>query len=416
MAPSLLTNEAPHPARGSYADGFAPVAECFAAQIAAGREVGAALSVYRRGRPIVDLWGGTADSKAQRPWQRDTRVIVFSVTKGLAAMAMHLLADRGAFDWDQPVIDHWPAFAAASKDAITIRQLLNHRAGIPCIDTPLSMDDCTSPERRDKVRAALESQAPLWAPGERQAYHAVSYGLYVAELFERIAGEPMGPYLRREWFDVVGSDAHLGTPASEDARQAALYGPSMAARLAKLAALAAWDPHAPEARIARTMTKKSSVIRRAFANPNPGPRGALAYNDIAVRRASLAWASATASADGIARAYLPFASSGRYEQRALIKPETLAPLHARQSWSMRDGTLQKPLGWSQGFLKEQRHVFCPNPESYGHAGMGGSLGWCDPVDEIALGYVMNKMDWRVRSPRCLALCRSLYDCEPLCGS
>jgi CubicO group peptidase (beta-lactamase class C family) len=89
-------------------------------------------------------------------------------------------------------------------------------------------------------------------------------------------------------------------------------------------------------------------------------------------------------------------------------------VHARQSWSSRDAVLNKPLGWSQGFLKEQRHLFSPNPESFGHAGMGGSLGWCDPIEGIALGYVMNKMDWRVRSPRILQLCRSLYDCEPLC--
>ncbi len=73
----------------------------------------------------------------------------------------------------------------------------------------------------------------------------------------------------------------------------------------------------------------------------------------------------------------------------------------------------KPLGWSQGFLKEQRHLFSPNPESFGHAGMGGSLGWADPVANVALGYVMNKMDWRVRSPRILRLCRTLYECDAL---
>ena len=65
-------------------------------------------------------------------------------------------------------------------------------------------------------------------------------------------------------------------------------------------------------------------------------------------------------------------------------------------------------------MKEQRHLFSPNPESFGHAGMGGALGWCDPVQQIAFGYVMNSLSWRVRSARVLELCRSLYDCEPLC--
>ena len=379
--PPSLANEAPQPAHGRFADGFEPVARCFAEQISRGLEVGAGLSVYQHGRPILDLWGGVADKAARRPWERDTRVILFSVTKGLAAMAMHLLADRGAFEWDQPVADHWPEFAAAGKQAITIRLLLNHRAGIPCIDVPLSIEDCTKPERAAKVRAALESQAPLWLAGERQAYHAVSYGLYVSELFQRIAGEALGPFLRRELFEVVGSDAHLGTPASEDAKQAALYGPSVPVRVAKLAAVAAWEHDAVEARIAREITKKDSVARRAFVNPAPGPRGALAYNDVAVRRASLAWASATASADGVARAYLPFAAGGQFGERVLLKPETLAPLHARQSWSTRDGTLHKPLGWSQGFLKEQRH----KKEEEKQARASRSRAWVSFHDEEGAG-------------------------------
>jgi CubicO group peptidase (beta-lactamase class C family) len=89
-------------------------------------------------------------------------------------------------------------------------------------------------------------------------------------------------------------------------------------------------------------------------------------------------------------------------------------VYPRQSWSERDETLNKALGWSQGFLKEERHLFSPNPESYGHAGLGGGLGWCDPVSDLAIGYVMNKLDWRVRSTRILDLCHSLYDCAPLC--
>ena len=72
--------------------------------------------------------------------------------------------------------------------------------------------------------------------------------------------------------------------------------------------------------------------------------------------------------------------------------------------------LGKPLGWSQGFLKEEGTVFSPNPESFGHSGIGGTLGWCDPKAQLAIGYVMNRSDWRVRSPRALALCKALYQC------
>jgi CubicO group peptidase (beta-lactamase class C family) len=115
----------------------------------------------------------------------------------------------------------------------------------------------------------------------------------------------------------------------------------------------------------------------------------------------------------VARAYLPFASGGAHGGRRYLRAETLFGAHARQGWSEHDEVLQKPVGWSHGFLKEERHMFSPTPESFGHAGMGGALGWADPVHELAIGYVMNRMDFRIRSPRALALCRTLYECEPL---
>jgi len=407
-------NSAVSPARGFYADGFEPVARCFASQLERGEEVGASFSVYHRGEQVVDLWGGTADVDARRPWERDTRIVVFSVTKGFAAMAMHLLADRGAFDWDEPVEKHWPGFGTAGKQAITIRTLLNHRGALPYLDVPLTLDQCCESASADKVLKALEAQKPAWAPQEKQAYHALTFGLYVAELFQRIAGEPLGSFLRRELFEPLGSDVMLGTPASEDAKIAALYSPSVGRRLTRMAAAAAWAPDSTESRVARAVMRPTSTPRRAFGNPSPGKRSVLAYNDVKARRAELAWASATASADGVARAYLPFAGAGSYGGKRYLRAETLWPVYERQSWSSCDETLNKPLGWSQGFLKEERHLFSPNPESYGHAGMGGGLGWCDPVADLAIGYVMNHMDWRVRSPRILGLCRSLYECEPLC--
>lgn len=116
LAPRLA-NPAPAPCGGSFADGFAPVAHQFAAQVRAGAEVGAGLTVYLRGQCVVDLWGGLADRSSVTPWSRDTRVVVFSVTKGLAAMAMTLLADRGQLDWDAPWLTIGRALHATAKPA-----------------------------------------------------------------------------------------------------------------------------------------------------------------------------------------------------------------------------------------------------------------------------------------------------------
>ncbi len=403
------TTPAPGPAYGSYADGFAPVARAFAQHLRDGREIGAALTVYQRGRCVVDLWGGIADVESGRPWQRDTRVVVFSVTKGLAAMALSLLADRGKLDWDAPVAHYWPGFATAGKEEITVRALFNHRAGLLALDEPLLMAHCLAEEERPRVVRALEQQRPLWTPGMRQGYHAVTFGMYARELFERIAGERMGRMLSRELFEPLAADVSLGTSADVDARMATLYPPGALTRAVKTL-IASLDRESTEARVLRAALSRDSLQRRAFLNPRGGP---LVYAEERVRRAELAWASATASAHGLARAYLPFASGGVADGRTYLKRSTIEPVYERQSWAERDTILQKPLGWSQGFLKEEPHVFSPNQESFGHAGMGGALGFCDPVTELTIGYTMNKMDWRVRSPRALALCRALYGCEPV---
>jgi CubicO group peptidase (beta-lactamase class C family) len=330
-------------------------------------------------------------------------------------MGLQLLADRGKLDWEAPVSSFWPAFGQNGKEAITVRQLLQHQAGLAALDERLTLEDCVRPEQREKVRGIIERQRPAWAPGQGQGYHAVTFGMYAREVFERLAGEPLGPFLQRELFGPLGADVSLGTPASEDARVASLYPPSIPVRVARMLLAAAWGD-STEGRVARAALAPRSVGRRAFLNPDPGPRGMLAYNEIPVRRAELAWASATGTAEGLARAYLPFALGGKVAGRTFFHPALIEPLRQRQSWSERDLVMQKPLGFSQGFLKDDRGVFSPSTAAFGHPGMGGSLGWCDPDHELTIGYVMNKLDWHVRSPRALALCRALYESAPLRAS
>jgi CubicO group peptidase (beta-lactamase class C family) len=337
---------------------------------------------------------------------------VFSVTKGLAAMALNLLADRARLDWDAPVSTYWAGFGRDGKEGMSLRTLFNHRGGLLALTEPLTMDDCLLPARADRLLGALERQRPAWSPGASQGYHAVTFGMYAREVFERIAGETLGTFLRRELFDPLDSDVRLGTPPEDDAAVATLYPPPVSQRVMGMLT-AAIHGDSTEARVARQLVARDSPVRGAFGNPRVGLAGMASYNEVPVRRAELAWASATATARGLSRAYLPFASGGVAGGRTYLRAATLSPVHERQSWSERDLVLQKPIGWSQGFLKEETHLFSPHRESFGHAGMGGALGWCDPVSETTFGYVMNRLDWRVRSPRAIALCRALYDCEPL---
>ena len=394
-------------AQGFVKPGFLPVLRTFEGHLASGEEIGAAFSVYHQGQLVVDLWGGLADARSMKPWDRDQLIVVFSVTKGLAAMALHLLAERGKLDWDAPVSSVWPEFGEGGKERMTMRTLFSHSGGLCALDERLSLEDCMTPERRGKVARALAAQRPFWEPGTSQGYHALTFGLYAREVIERLAGESAHALLRRELFEPLGADVFVATPQEEDVRVATLYPVSNGERVVKmLGALARGGT--PEARLARLVFDKRSLPRRAFENPDSGRGGIASYNDLEARRAGLLSAGATASAHGLARAYLPFALGGEVEGRRYFSAESVAPLRGRDSFSECDGVLQKPLGWTRGFLKEDGGVFSPDPDAFGHAGMGGALGWCDPKHALTIGYVTNRMDWRIRSPRIVALCRALY--------
>lgn len=406
---------APGPARGVVAPGFEPVAARFARHLERGEEIGASLAVYHRGECVVDVWGGLADEESGRAWERDTRIVMFSVTKAMAAMALHLLAARGQLDFDAPVAKYWPGFGQAGKERMTVRTLVNHQGGLAALDEAISLADCVTPSQAARVLDVLERQRPNWPPGEGQGYHATTYGLYVDELFRRIAGESVGTFLERELLGPLGSDVRIGTSAALDGKMATLKATSTPKRLAAMMRAAAEEPESPEGRIARDFLRPTSLARKALTRPTLGKEGVGEYNGIAVRRACLSWASGTASAQGVARAFLPFALGGEVDGRRYFEAETLDPIRRRQGWSWRDAVLQKPIGWSQGFMKEERHVFCPNAASFGHSGLGGALGWCDPTTGVTMGYVMNRLDWRIRSPRAMRLCQALWNCEPLLG-
>src|SRR5438094_5991031 len=116
---------------------FGAVRTAFAANFEHHAEIGAAVAVTIDGRLVIDLWGGHADGARRTPWQRDTLVNVFSVGKAFATLCALVLVDRGRLDLDAPVARHWPEFG---KEAVTIRQVLCHRAGLPSVRAPLPED------------------------------------------------------------------------------------------------------------------------------------------------------------------------------------------------------------------------------------------------------------------------------------
>jgi CubicO group peptidase (beta-lactamase class C family) len=361
--------------------------------------------VRHQGQVVVDLWGGTACPETGRAWTRDTPTVVFSVTKGLVAMVALMLTEEGGLSLDERVTHYWPEFAGQGRDAITVRTLLSHRAGLAAIDAPLGLADFAD---RQRVHQALVAQAPLWEPGTAQGYHACSYGPYVGELLFRATGKSVGQLFAEKIAGPLKLDAWLGTEPGRWEQLARLIPLTRLQQLRYVVprALLGWGL---EGRVFRSvMLGSRSWGGRAFRNPDMGPTVFHALNDPAILQLELPWIGAVASADALSRAYASLL--GEVDGVRLVKPETIEPLLQRQSWQDKDAIMQKPLGWSQGFLKEEVGIFSPNPRSFGHPGAGGSLGWADPDAGLAIGYVMNRMDWRIRSPRALALCDAIYQC------
>lgn len=393
--------------RGTVAPRYEGVAAAFRANFAQRGEVGASFCVLQEGEVVVDLWGGVTDRETGQAWEADTLCTVFSVTKGLAAICLLMLADRGLLDHDAPVADYWEGFGQHGKRAITVRQLLNHRGGVSALDVPLTLDDFQHhPER---VLGALESQVPLWEPGTDQGYHATSYGPYVAELFKRVAGVSIGQFFRSEVTEPLGADAFIGLPEGLEDRVATLYPLTLGDKLFR-ALPRAFLPRDRDGRMLRQALRKRSDTRRAVAVPaDLGPSGLSNLNRPEVQRLELPWVNGIASARGLARTYAPLANGGEALGVRLVESPILAEVIRRGSWTTRDRTVQKPLGFSLGFVKEEVGLFSPHEQSFGHPGAGGSMGWADPVARLSWGYVTNRMSHRIRSPRGLALCRAVNE-------
>ena len=200
---------------GSAAPGFEPVRDAFADNLESGRDVGAAFAAYHRGRKVVDLWGGTADTTTGRPWEEDSIVLVFSTTKGATALCANLLAERGVLDMDAPVARYWPEFAQGGKADIPVKFLLSHQAGLAWIDGEMSLEEALSWE---PVVSALARQTPHWEPGERHGYHATTYGWLVGEVIRRITGASVGTFFRTEIAEPLGLDFWIGLPEEQEPR------------------------------------------------------------------------------------------------------------------------------------------------------------------------------------------------------
>lgn len=384
---------------GAVAEGFEPVRDAFARNFAALGERGAAVAVYRDGRKVVDLWGGTRDVDGGAPWERGTAQVMRSATKGVAAAVPLLLHQRGELDLDAPVGHHWPEFKARGKEKVLVRHVLNHRAGLPVLDRPLTPREALDPARGPEAVAA---QAPVWEPGTDHGYHALTYGWMVDELVRRVTGRGTGEWIASEIAAPLGLDLWLGLPREEAARTGRVgpvEGPEPAGGLRLR----------PKRAVTDAYEDPDSLTRRAFAAITPFPD----QNDPAYRAAALPATNGIATADGLARFYAALAgeveTAGGAGRVRLFDPETVALARAEESAGA-DRVLVVNTRFGLGYMLHGSASPFLSPGSFGHPGRGGSLGFADPESGIAFGYVTNGFRKTVTAdPRAQALVRAVRE-------
>jgi CubicO group peptidase (beta-lactamase class C family) len=364
---------------GWTAPGFEGVRVAFEKNFAEGLEVGAAFAAYHQGRLVADVWGGVADTKTERPWERDTTIVVFSTTKGATAICAHKLAQEGLLDIDAPVAGYWPEFAQEGKANIPVRYLLSHRAGLAWVDEPLTLEQALAWE---PMIHALEHQAPSWEPGTAHGYHAITYGYLVGEVIRRVTGRTVGTYFREEIAEPLGLDFWIGLPEEQEPRVATLVG-------GLTSGLESADLDADARASIAALMGPDSIMGKALSGGGAFAADGI-WNTRAVHAAEVPAAAGISDARSLARMYA--ACVGEVDGIRVLTPERVKIASAQETAGPNVVLMNLDLQFGLGFIVPSTLVTLGGPHSFGHFGAGGSVGWADPDADFGFGYVMSRMD------------------------
>jgi CubicO group peptidase (beta-lactamase class C family) len=356
-------------------------------------ELGAAVSVWQNGKPIIDLCGGFCDASREKSWTADTIVLVWSATKGIgSACVLHALQQH-KIELNRPVVEFWPEFGQAGKDKIKLEQLLSHQAGLCALDQRVDVVDYGG------VIRALEAQAPLWPPGTGHGYHARTFGSLLDELTRRITGKTLPEYWQENFARPLELDFWIGLPEERNSRVATIY-----------AAKSGKPPEPPE--FYRDLVTPGTLARKTFTSPY-GLNVISKMNDPQIRAQPIVSFGGIGSASALAKFYSMLANRGELDGQIFFSPETIE----RMTTTLSDGVdrvFKIPTAFSAGFMKDSREVarrmFGPSAISFGHPGAGGAQAFADPENKIAFAYVMNQMEQSVLpNEKSLRLVDAIYD-------
>lgn len=371
------------PLHGFVAEGFEGVAQAFATNFRKEDELGAACSVVIDGQTVVDLWGGWARQDRSAAWGRHSTVCMMSVAKGITGIAFNMLADRGLVDFDERVATYWPEFGQAGKEGITVRMILDHTAAIPVLTTDVMYPGGFFDY--DAYIRALEVQEPLWQPGTRAAYHVHNQGFLLGEIMRRVTGMSVGPFLRQNVTGPLGAEYYIGGMSAEEQGHVAEVLPNTSARL-----FAAKDTAMPERPTTPEGWQDGAVLRKFAFLQNPDEPWHTTMNSPRWREVEIASGSGHGNARGVARIY--GAATGVVDGVDLLSDAQLEAMIAEQHNQV-ELLQDRPYHQANGvLLNTPEAVYMgPNMRSFGHHGLGGSIGFGDPDAKLGFSYCCNQM-------------------------
>ena len=383
---------------GTAAPGFDRVADAFAMGFEGKPTMGAALAIRHEGRLVVDLWGGVRDERTDSPWLEQTPSVIFSCTKGIVSILAARLVQDGRLDYQAPVADYWPEFAAAGKAGVLVKDLLSHRSGLSAPREPLGTADIID---WDTVVTALAAQRPLWEPGAGYAYHAITHGWLVGEMIRRVTGQSIGEYFAELIAAPLHADAWIGLPTGVHARVAHMQVGSTLAQLTAQQAAARSPGVTDWGELAMTL---GGALPPELVGDTEG------FNDPVVQSAEIPGAGGIATARALAAIWSATVIDTAGVR--LLDDETLATAVVPQSEGAPVWHVPGPWPrWGMGFQLDSEARRYLSSASFGHDGAGGQSAFADPDAKVGFAFLTNQMEAidDLRATRIIDALRSTLD-------
>lgn len=352
--------------QGSCEPKFDALRDILAANLESGADVGASVAVMHEGQMVVDLWGGFADEERTTPWGRDTITNVWSSTKTMMALSALMLHSRGQLDFDAPVAQYWPEFAANGKADVRVRHLMSHTSGVSAWAQPVQVSDIYDWEKSTSMLAA---QAPWWEPGTASGYHALNQGHLVGEVIRRITGMQLGEFFRTQVAEVIGADFHIGLAPSEFGRVANVIPP-------------------PPLPIDLTTLDPEMVAVKTFTGPAPQASEAWTPE---WRQADIGAANGHGNARSMALVQSAISNGGVVNGVQLLSPDSIDQIFREQAQGV-DLVLMMPMRFGIGYgLPGDGFPLSADRRICFWGGWGGSLVVNDLDHRLTFTFAMNRM-------------------------